>query len=148
MTGDQLVRSFILRDENVAKLLWAFLKANAAAMAAKDEPLEVRVSVWKPKASDAQRALIWVINEQIAQGAWVAGRRFDAESWHEQMKRELLPDETSRGVTKWRVLANGDRALNMSTENLNRHEKTAYIEALLARAAELGVDIHIDSPTA
>lgn len=148
MTGDQLVRTFVLRDENVAKLLWNFIKANAADMAARGEPLEVRVSIWKPKATDAQRSLIWVINEQIAQGAWVHGRRFEAEPWHEQMKRELLPEKTNRGVEKWRALANGERVLNMSTEHLDRQEKTAYIEALLARAAELGVEVHIDSPTA
>lgn len=148
VTGDQLMRTFVLRDAAVTKLLWNFIKANAADMAARDEPLEVRISIWKPKASDAQRALIWVINEQIAQGAWVGGRRYDAETWHEQAKRDLLPDETRKGVKKWRTLANGDRVLNMSTEHLDREEKTVYINELLAYAANLGVSVHIDSPTA
>lgn len=138
-----LSRVFVLRTADQAALLHAFLKQNAAAMAEQGQPLEVRVSVWKPRATDAQRALIWVINQQIAEQAWIRGRQFDAETWHEHCKRELLPEETKRGVKKWRVLPNGDRELSMSTENLDREEKTAYIDAQLALAASLGVTVDI-----
>ncbi len=141
-----LSRVFVLRTPDQAALLHAFLKNNAAAMAEQGQPLEVRVTVWKPHASDAQRALIWIINEQIAQQAWVRGRQFDAETWHEHAKRELLPEETKRGVKKWRLLPNDERELSMSTENLDREEKTAYIDALLALAAGLGVTVEIESP--
>lgn len=144
MIGNEPSRVFILRGPDQARLLHQFLKANAAAMAEQGQPLEVRVSVWKPKATDAQRAIIWIINDQIAEQAWVGGRRYDAECWHEQAKRELLPDVTSRGVEKWRILSNGERLLHMSTENLNRAEKSAYIDALLAFAADLGVEVHIE----
>lgn len=144
MSMSALSRTFVLRSEEQAKALHAFLKQNASAMAEQGQPLEVHVSVWKPRATDAQRALIWIINDQIAQQAWVRGRRFDAETWHEHAKRELLPEETKRGVKKWRVLPNGDRELSMSTENLDREEKTAYIDALLAFAASLGVTVQIE----
>lgn len=146
MIGNEPSRVFVLRGPDQARLLHQFLKGNAKAMADQGQPLEVRVSVWKPKATDAQRALIWIINEQIAQQAWVAGRRFDAECWHEKAKQDLLPEETSRGVKKWRLLPNDGRVLNMSTENLNRAEKTEYIDALLAWAADLGVEVHIEQP--
>ncbi|MEY4952512.1 MAG: hypothetical protein RL299_936 [Pseudomonadota bacterium] len=146
MIGSEPSRVFVLRGPEQARLLHQFLKSNAKTMADQGQPLEVRVSVWKPKATDEQRSLIWVINEQIAQQAWVAGRCFDAETWHEQMKRELLPEQTSRGVQKWRVLSNGERLLGMSTENLNRAEKSDYIDALLARAADLGVEVRIEQP--
>jgi hypothetical protein len=139
-----LLRTFILRGPAEAKLLHNFLKQNAKAMADQEQPLEVRVTIWKPKATDEQRALIWIINQQIADQAWVRGRRFEADVWHEQIKRELLPDVTSRGVTKWRILPNGERELAMSTENLNRSEKSIYIDGLLAYAAELGVTVHIE----
>lgn len=144
MTALSLSRTFVIRNAENAKALHQFLKQNAAAMAEQGEPLEVRVSVWKPRASDAQHNLIWVINEQIAQQAWIRGRRYDAETWHEQAKRELLPDETKKGVKKWRTLANGDRVLNMSTTHLDREEKTAYIDALLAFAASIGVTVEIE----
>jgi hypothetical protein len=140
-----LARTFVIRGPENAATLHAFLKQNAASMAEQGQPLEVRVTVWKPRASDEQRALIWVINEQIAQQAWIGGRRFDAETWHEQCKRELLPEESKRGVQKWRVLANGERVLHMSTENLDRHEKSEYLQALLAFAGSLGVDVAIQA---
>lgn len=142
--SDSLSRVFVLRSGDQVKLLMNFLRQNAKAMAEAEQPLEVRISVWKPRATDAQRALIWVINQQIAEQAWVHGRRFDAPVWHEQLKRELLPEMTKKGVPKWRATPDEGRELNMSTENLDREEKTAYIEALLARAADLGCTIHID----
>jgi hypothetical protein len=143
--SSQLSRTFVLRGEDQARALHAFLKMNASAMATQGQPLEVQVRVWKPRASDAQRALIWIVNEQIAQQAWIAGRRFDAETWHEQAKRELLPEETRKGVKKWRFLPNGERELNMSTEHLDREEKTAYIDALMAYAGSLGVTIKVEA---
>lgn len=147
MSAPPLSRIFVLRGEDQKRLLYAFLKNNADAMAEQGQPLEVLVRVWKPRATDAQRAIIWVINQQIAEQAWVRGRLYEADIWHEQAKRELLPDETRKGVPKWKFLPNGERELNMSTEHLDREEKTAYIDALLAYAGSLGVTIEIEDRT-
>jgi hypothetical protein len=138
------MRSFILRDSKVEDALHAFIRMNAKSMYESKHPMEVVCREFKPKASDPQRALIWIINEQIAQQAWIGGRQFDAETWHEHCKREMLPDECASGVKKWRVTPTGDRELNMSTEHLDREEKTAYIDALLAYAASLGVIVQIE----
>lgn len=139
-----LLRNFVIRGPEQAQSLHTFLKNNAAAMAERGEPLEVRVSVYKERATDEQRSLIWVINEQIAEQAWIGGRRYDAETWHEHAKREHLPAETAKGIKKWRHLPDGTRALAMGTQHLNRAEKSEYIEKLLAWAAtDLGVQIQI-----
>lgn len=140
-------RTFILKDESQWKLLVAFVKANAAAMAEQGKPLAARVYRYSPRASDKQRALIWICNDQIAEQAWVGGRKYDAETWHEHCKRELLPDETAKGVKKWRHLPDGSRVLAMGTEDLDRAEKSLYIDALIAWAAtEVGVEIRIQVP--
>jgi hypothetical protein len=144
MASDRFDRTFVIRTWEDAKRLWNFLKQNAKAMADQGRFIEVRVYEWKPRATDQQHAVIWVINEQIAQAAWVAGRRFDAETWHEQLKRELLPEETRKGVPKWRVLPSGERELYMSTTNLDREEKSEYIDRQIAYAADLGVQIQIE----
>jgi len=141
-----LARTFVIRSAEDAQRLVAFLKHNAPAAIERGEPLEATVRVHKPHASDAQRSLIWIINDQVADQAWVRGRQYDAETWHEYGKRELLPEENSRGKSKWRYLPNGDRELAMSTEDLNRGEKTLYIEALMAFAASLGVTVEILAP--
>ena len=135
-----LARTFVLHTGEHLQSLAAFLKANAGAMAKQGQPLEVRVSVHKAKRSTEQNALYWVLLTQIAEQAWVAGRQFAAEVWAEHMKRELLPEETARGVQKWRYLPNGDRDLAMSTTDLNVSEMSTYVEKLQAKAAvELGV---------
>ena len=137
-------KTFVLHSAAQWNLLSAFVKANAAAMAEQGTPLAVRVYEYAAKASDEQRALIWIVMGQIADQAWVKGRQFDAETWHEHAKRLLLPEETAKGKKKWRVLPDGTRALAMGTEDLSRKEKTVYIDSLLAwAAAELGIDIHI-----
>ena len=137
-------KTYVLRSADQWNLLAAFVKANAAAMVEQGTPLAVRVYEYAPKASDEQRALIWVVMGQVADQAWIGGRQFDAETWHEHAKRLLLPEESAKGKKKWRVLPDGSRALAMGTEDLDRKEKTAYIDSLLAwAAAELGLDIHI-----
>ncbi len=139
-----LLRSFVLHGPDQAQRLHSFLKQNASAMAERGEPLEVRVSVFKAKATDEQRALIWLVNGQIAEQAWVRGRQYDAETWHEHAKRELLPEKTAKGKAKWRFLPDGSRALALSTEDLNRSEKSLYIDQLIAWATtELGVQVEI-----
>lgn len=140
MSETALARTFILRSAEHAHSLIAFLKSNAGPMAEQGQPLEVRVSVYKAKRSNEQNALMWVLLTQIAEQAWVAGRQFAAEVWNEHFKRELLPEETARGVKKWRALPNGDRELFMSTSDLNTSEMSTYVEMLQAKAAvELGV---------
>jgi hypothetical protein len=135
-----LARTFVLHTADHAAAMLAFVKANAAAMAKQGQPLEVRVSVHKAKRSSEQNALMWVLLTAIADQAWVAGRQFDAEVWHEHLKRELLPEETARGVAKWRYLPSGDRVLAMSTTDLDVSEFSTYVEKLQAKAAvELGV---------
>lgn len=134
-------RVFVLWGEQQAAALHAFLKQNAKAMADQKLPLEVSVSVHRPKASDQQRAAMWLVYQQIAEQAWVAGRQFDAETWHLHCKREFLPEETSRGVQKWRLLPNDERELSMSTEQLNKAEKSEYLSKVMAFAASLGVEV-------
>jgi len=137
-------RVFILREGRNVEQLMAFLKQNAKAMADLKRPLEVVVREHKAKGTDEQRALIWVINQQIAEQAWFAGRQFDAETIHIHCKREFLPEVTEAGKVKWKTLPNDERELALSTEDLNRNEKTVYITALLAFAASVGVEIHIE----
>lgn len=145
MSSDRFDRTFVIRTRDDMARLWAFLKANAAPMAEQERFIECRVYEWKPRATDKQRGLIWIVNEQIASQAWVAGRRFAAEIWHEQLKRDHLPEETRKGVKKWRVLPDGTRELFMSTEDLDRSEKSEYIDRCIAyAAADLGITIVIE----
>jgi hypothetical protein len=141
-----LARIFVIRSGEDAQRLISFLKLNAPSAIEADAPLECSVYVHKPRASDAQHNTIRLINEQVAQQAWVRGQQFDHDTWHEHMKRELLPEVNSRGKRKWRYLPDESRELAMGTTDLNREEKSVYIDAQLAFAASLGVTVEIKSP--
>ncbi len=139
-----LLREFILYGPDQWKSLSAFLRQNAAAMAEQGKPLNVRISVHKAKRSNEQNALMWVLLGVIEEQGFVRGQRFDAEVWNLHFKRELLPEETAKGVKKWRHLPNGERELFMSTSDLDVTEMSAYLDALQAKAAtELGVSFDL-----
>ena len=104
--------------------------------------MSARLAPYKKTRSNEQNALMWVWLTQIGVDAWVAGRRFDAETWNEHFKRECLPETCSKGVDKWRVLPIGERVLVMSTTDLNVDEMSVYMTAFSAMAAvEFGVTL-------
>jgi len=144
VASNRFERNFVIRNADNARALWNFIKENAAAMIEQGRFIAVRVYEWKPQATDAQRALIWIINQQMEEKAWIKAKRYEADIWHEQFKREFLPDETRKGVKKWLVLPNGERSLHMSTEDLDREEKSTYIDQCIAYAASIGVEIVIE----
>ena len=111
------------------------LKLNWAAFSLDGKPLGVRVAPYRKKRSDEQNALMWVWLTQIADQAWVAGRRFGDETWHEHFKRECLPETCAKGVDKWRVLPSGERVLVMSTTDLNTEEFSTYMTRFSALSA-------------
>ena len=134
-------RLFVLRDASHASELVRFLKERAGPAAKAGRPLQVIVSEHKPKRSNAANAFMWsAVLEPIAGQAMPGGRKFSAEVWHEQLKRDYLPDETALGVKKWTYLPDGTRELAMSTSDLNSAEMADYLHRIQAYAAtELGV---------
>lgn len=97
-------RLFVLRSKVQAESLWAFLRQNWEALAKQDKPLAVMVSEHKTKRSVEQNRRYWAILNYIAESAFVGGKRFSAESWHEYFKRkfiglEELPDGGNVGIS-------------------------------------------------
>lgn len=135
-------RLFVLREAVHFDSMLAVLRANWQAMAAAGQPLGVRVAPYKVDRSSEQNALMWVWLTQIQEQAWVAGRQYDAETWHEHCKRAFLPETNNKGDAKWRYLPNGDRVLSMSSTRLDTGEMSLYMTAIEAFAAtELGVEL-------
>lgn len=140
-------RLFVIRTRQHLQSLQAFLGSNCGAMARDGRPMAVRCTEYREPRSNPQNDLMWARIEQIAAQAWVAGRQYDKNTWHEHMKRQHLPEETRDGVKKWRDLPDGSQALAMSTTDLDTQEFSDYIERLTADAAtELGVDFSQELP--
>lgn len=129
-----LSRLFILRGPTECKQLHAFLKANWPACAQAGKPISVQVAEHKAKRSTEQNKLLWSVLHDIAANAWVAGRQFSADAWHEQFKREFIGCEE---------LPNGYH-VGISTTALSVEEFSNYIEQIREYASNsLGIELAI-----
>ena len=115
-----------------------------------DKPLEVIIREEKRARKLDQNALMWAGPlRDIAEQAWVHGKQFSAEIWHEHIKREALPDETDPfsfhadhvkdGYRKWDFTPKGQRVLVGSTTQLTVKGFAHYLEQVYACGASLGV---------
>lgn len=127
-----MLKTFVLRDEIALRQLGAFLRANWLAMAQVGKPLGVMVAEHKARRSNPQNRLYWAVLNEISANAWVDGRQYSADAWHELFKRrfigtEELPDGSTAGI---------------STATLSVPEFSDYVERVMQAAAEeLGVTI-------
>ena len=127
-----LARTFILRGPEQARALHAFLKANAAALAAQGKPLAVDVREHKAKRSGQQNRRYWALLRLISESAFVGGRQFSDDAWHEHFRRQFigcedLPDGSTVGI---------------STTTLDVGAFNDYMARIEAYAAtELGIDM-------
>lgn len=108
-------------------------------------PIEVVVREKQTLRKNDQNALMWAgALKDIAEQAWIDGKQYSAEVWHEHFKREHLPEEYEEGIMKegykkWDYLPNGDRVLVGSTTDLLTKGFSIYLEKVYADGANLGV---------
>ena len=132
-------RLFVIRDEAVLANLIAALGANWKAAVDAGTPLGCHIAPYRKTRSQEANALMWVWLGQLAADAWVSGRQYSAETWHEHAKRENLPEANSRGDHKWEEMPDGSRRCVMSTTRLTDREMSDYMEKLGVLAASVGV---------
>ena len=127
-----MFRVFILRSDTQAQSLWSFLRANWRAMAEADKPLSVTIAEYETKRSVEQNARYWGhVLKQIEAKAWVDGKQYSAEIWHEHIKRKIL------GCVE---LPNGE-TMGQSTAGLGVGKFADFMTKVEAYAAtELGVE--------
>lgn len=106
--------------------LGAWLEANAE--------LEVCIRPYNSKRSVEQNRRLWKIYGELADKAWVNGRRYNAETWHEYCKGVLLGFDI-------KAMPDGTEVKTpISTTTLNTAEMTDYQNRLQAWAArEFGI---------
>lgn len=101
--------------------LGAWLEANAV--------LEVCIRPYNSKRSIEQNRRLWKIYGELADKAWVNGRRYSAETWHEYCKGMFLGYEL-------KAMPDGTEVKTpISTTTLNTAEMTDYQNRLQAWAA-------------
>ena len=130
-----IYREFTLRDKNVWHNLCAFVAANAKACLERNKPLRIIVTQSEAKRRSEQNAFYWgAVITQIAEQAWVSGRQFSKETWHEMYARMF-------GVCEDITLPNGEVVTKrLSTTEMTVSQFAEYMQQVQAHAAiEYGV---------
>ncbi|WP_070105594.1 recombination protein NinB [Burkholderia plantarii] len=131
-----LYREFVIRNGSIWSNVVAFVRANAKVFADRGEPLRVIVTAEEKQRNAAQNRLYWgAILRAIAEQAWVEGRQFDKDAWHEYFARLY-------GVSDELTLPDGEIILRRkSTTQMSVGEFSTYLNQIQAYAANtLGVE--------
>jgi hypothetical protein len=93
-----------------------------------------------------QNKLQWAeLLGEVSRQAWVNGRLFGEDVWHEVLKEKFMPDSEQEGITlpgyvKWKEKPDGSLKCVASTTKLTKLGMTQYLNECYAYAAqELGV---------
>jgi hypothetical protein len=132
----KLNRTFEIRHESHIVACGAFIRANWRACLEAGEPLRIEVTQRGDKRSAEQNKRYWALLRSISEQAWVDGRQFDSETWHEHFRRTLIGTEEIH-------LPDGTRIeRGISTTTLSVSEFTSFMDRIEQYAAEqLGVVI-------
>lgn len=136
-----VLAAITLRSPDDWQRLVALVRPMAGPLASRGTPLRVIVAEKLASRSQEQNRFMWAdVLATIARQACIRGQWFSAETWHEYLKAEFLPEICSRGVEKWAYHDDGTRYLQMSTTDLDRDEFDSYLLAIQGHAAsERGV---------
>lgn len=118
-----------------------------------DKPIEVVIREQVKARKPDQNALMWAGPlRDIEEQAWVDGRQYSAEVWHEHFKRKFLPEEDSIDLhelvkdpstwQKWAYTPGGERVCIGSTKDLTVKGFSTYLEQMHSAGAEMGVMFH------
>ena len=94
---------------------------------------------------DTQNALMWTSAlKDISEQAWLDGKQYSVDIWHEYCKEQFLPNEHQEGITKegykkYDYMPDGSRAMVGSTTQLTVKGFSDYITQVYALGGELGV---------
>lgn len=91
--------------------------------------LEITIRPYKAKRSYEQNKRLWAIYGELADKAWVNGRRYSAETWHEYCKGYFLGFELKA------MPDGGELKTPISTTRLNVAEMTEYQNNIQSWAA-------------
>lgn len=131
-----LYREFCVDRRGVLPNIVAFVKANALACFERGEPIRLIVTSDEKKRNAEQNRFYWgVALRDIAEQAWVDGRQYDKDTWHEYFARMF-------GVSDEITLPDGEIVTRRkSTTQMTVGEFSTYVNQVQAWAANhLGVE--------
>ncbi len=110
-------------------------------------PLEVVIQEETRKRGLDANGYYWLRMGEIAKSAWLEGRQYNADCWHEYAKRSIMPDvvTTKDGIecSKWLELPDGSLTV-ISTTQLEKSFFAKFTTMVEAFGANLGVEFSAD----
>lgn len=111
-----------------------------------EKPMVVTIEPLSKRRSTKQNSLQWVsLLGDMSMQVEIEGRKFLPDIWHEQLKRQFLPEHenpefTMPGYKKWTNMPDGSLKMTGSTKKLTKLGMENYLHECYAYAAgELGV---------
>jgi hypothetical protein len=96
------------------------------------EPFEIVLRPLKAKRSADQNRRYWALLRDVAEVAWINGRQFSDETWHEHFKRELIGREEI-------ILPSGEvEVRGISTTTLSVGDMGTYMDSIERWCVEQG----------
>lgn len=115
-----------------------------------DGSVEIVIQRRTEARSKSQNAKQWAdVLAQISSQAWVSGKQFSTDVWHEHLKRMFLPESynpelTRAGYVKWAELPDGSLKCVGSTTKLTKRGFSQYMAQIECYAAhDLGVTFYV-----
>lgn len=130
MSSD-LEKWFVLRDAVTLEKMVSFLRGNFQAMAERGQPLMVHVTEYAMNRSVEQNRRYFRMVQNIAEDAWIGGKQYPKDVWHEFFRKRFLP-----------LLDGPEGTYPTSTSALSVKEFSDYMEQVAAFATtDLGVEV-------
>ena len=124
-------RLFVLYEAQHLASVIAFLTANWEQFAADGKALAVQVAVHKARRTPEQNRRHFAMLGEIADQAWIGGRQYDKDVWHDYFCRKFIGETDLPG----------GKTMAMSSSALNIEEFGQFMHRIEAYAAqELGVE--------
>lgn len=131
-----LYKEFTLSNGGIWSAVCAFVKANAPVLAQKGTPLRLILTAEEKKRNAEQNRFYWgVVLRDMSEQAWVDGKQFSKDVWHEYVARMY-------GVCEDVTLPDGEVIVRRkSTADMTVGEFSLYLNQVQAYAAgTLGVE--------
>lgn len=116
----------------------------------RDGTVQVTIGPVKTQRKQSKNDAMWAgILRDMAEQAFIRGRRYDDKTWHELFKAEYLPENhdpelhlkvvNPEAYQKWVETPTGKRILKGSTKDLTDYGMNIYMHQIEAFGASLGV---------
>jgi hypothetical protein len=108
-----------------------------------EKPLEVVIQQHTKQRSLDQNSLYWKRVTEIAEQAWIEGRQYSKEAWHQYFVSEIMPtkitDKKGKERLKFENVPMCTKVAYVSTSNLSKESFGEFIEAITAFGSGIGV---------